>query len=116
MVVGTDWPQYMAPAVHNLLSRIQVGDIVYAKTFFPNIQELRIKAVGIVTDARARVRPNIGRSVGVRWVRKSIEDPERIPKDGDPTFTAKGHSLFEETHPAIAARVVALLLGAVGDN
>lgn len=109
-IAGTDWPEADAPSIHTLLRHMKLGDVIYIKSFVRNVPELRIKAVGIVTDNRLRNRAGVGRTLSVRWVWRDPENPHRVADPGDPTFNTRSQTLYEEHNPIIARAVLRLLL------
>lgn len=64
------WAQSDAPGLHRAISSIKIGDIIYIKSYPPNVG-LIIRAIGIVTDNIARdyyFSANSGFGVGVKWI------------------------------------------------
>ena len=71
-VACVGWSERDAPALHNLLRRIQTGDIVYIKAHPPG-RELIVKGIGIVTDDVVGNHGDLGRGVRVRWIWRGNE-------------------------------------------
>lgn len=102
-----------APVAHAMLRMIEVGDIVFLKSFPPSIG-LIIKAVGIVVQAGPIQHDDLGRGVGVRWIfTGDIGGGEnlRLGKMQDKADFTRGGTLYREHSPKVNGRILALLLG-----
>ncbi len=62
------WNEINAPAIHQMLKSVKIGDIIYIKTFVPAKKQLYIKAVGIVLDDKLEVINGLGTGIKVKWV------------------------------------------------
>lgn len=60
------WSSQEAPTLHEILKHIKPGDIIYIKSYPPNIG-LIIKAVGVVVGNQVIDHPILGKGVSVRW-------------------------------------------------
>lgn len=114
-IAGTNWLAKDAPAIHALLRQIKMGDLLYIKAFIiaRGRRELRVKAVGIVTDNTVHHEKETGSYVKVRWIWQNLDNPVRISGISDPTFGIRSQTLYEENHPKIAGRVIDLLLSII---
>lgn len=61
------WNEKEAPALHQMLASIKIGDIIYIKSFAPRLNRLTIKAIGIVTENAKQSSNSLGTSVAVKW-------------------------------------------------
>lgn len=68
--VCVGWSEEQAPALHQMLRAIKVGDIVFIKSFAVKTKKLRIKAVGIVIDNACVVSGGLGTGIKVKWSKK----------------------------------------------
>jgi hypothetical protein len=99
------WSEDDAPPLHNILRHIKIGDIVFLKSFAPQVG-LTIKAVGIVTGREPVEREHLGWGVPVRWV---WQGEERIGQLED-KYPVRSITLFEEYNPTVQEHVIELLL------
>ena len=100
------WSQGDAPALHKLLGRIQVGDIVYIKSHPPG-RDLTVKAVGIVTANAITDYENLGRGVAIRWIWRGNEVFHEAENE---RYNVRNNTLYEEMSPVIQTSVLDLLL------
>ncbi len=104
-VACVGWKKADAPALHNLLRRVQTGDIVYIKAHPPG-RALIVKAVGIVTDNEVKSCKELGHGVNVRWVWSG----EKIfPEKADERYNVRNNTLYEELSPVFQAHIVKLM-------
>ncbi len=64
------WSKEQAPALHQMLRAIKVGDIIYIKKFMIKTKQLHVKAVGIVTDNDCIISGGLGTGIKVKWSKK----------------------------------------------
>ncbi len=104
-VAALGWAYQDAPSYHEIFKAIKVGDIIYLKET-PVVQELTVKAIGIVTDNEIISIAGIGEAcIRVRWVwqgRRIIEYP-------DDKYNIRNLALYEEPNPLIRRQVLDLL-------
>ena len=101
------WDEADAPPAHGILRHLRTGDIIFIKSFAPNVG-LLIKAVGVVTDGKVRPFGDLGSGVKVRWVRDDLD--ERVGKLDD-KWPVRSVAIYEEFHPVVQAKVIDLLIG-----
>ncbi|MCJ7613903.1 hypothetical protein MUO71_03955, partial [Candidatus Bathyarchaeota archaeon] len=101
------WDSTDAPAMHNMMAHIKVGDIIYLKSH-PFDRGLIIKAVGIVTDDKVMSTDFGDACVKVNWIWTGKEEFGKI-KD---KYNVRNNTLFEEYNPAIQRKVIDLLTSA----
>jgi len=99
------WSEDDAPPAHAILRQLRTGDIMFIKSWNPQTG-LTIKGVGVVTEGRVRAVDSLGTGVPVRWV---WSGDVRIGKLDD-KWPVRTVTLYEEQHPQVQARVIALLL------
>lgn len=102
------WSEEDAPPAHGILRHIRTGDIVFIKSFAPQVG-LTIKAVGVVTEGKVRDYPDLGSGVPVRWV---WNGEERVGKIDD-KWPVRSVTIYEEYHPDVQARVLRFLLDGI---
>jgi len=100
------WPKKGAPALHNLLRHIRVGDIIYIKAHPPG-RNLTVKAIGIVTDNNIKGYKTLGQGVSVRWVWRG---KEIFHEETNERYNVRNNTLYEEMSPVFQAHVLKLLL------
>jgi hypothetical protein len=105
------WKENDAPALYNLLRRVNIGDFIYIKSMnIPN-KELLIKAVGVVTDNnitfyKDTVGSYLGNGVKVNWL---WNDEKRIKiSDEMYRYNVFNNTLYEEFNSDIQKLVVKL--------
>lgn len=99
------WREEHAPPVHGILRHIRTGDILFIKSFAPQVG-LTIKAVGVVTEGKVRDYPQLGSGVPVRWM---WAGEERVGKLDD-KWPVRSVTIYEEYHPEVQSKVLELLL------
>ena len=102
------WPTDV-PSLYKLLRTVKVGDIIYIKSTPPG--ELRIKAVGIVTDGDSFPYDDNAKQNGVfnclhvKWLWHG--GPVIITaKD---KYNVRNNSLYEEVNPEVQKTVLSLM-------
>lgn len=107
------YSEHDAPVSHAMLRMIEVGDIVFIKSFPPSIG-LIIKAVGIVVKAGPINDEELGSGVGVRWIYTGETgggENFRLGKMQDKADFTRGGTLYREYSPEVNGRILSLLLG-----
>jgi hypothetical protein len=108
------WSEHDAPPLFDILGNIGNGDLVFIKSFNPQIG-LTIKAVGIVTDRTIQqytVQGHARNGVSVRWVWRGSDPVGKI----DDRYPVRSVTLFQEHTPSVQARVIGHLLAAIAPN
>jgi hypothetical protein len=103
------WAQRAAPALHELLRRIQTGDIIYIKAHPPG-RDLIVKAVGLVTKDTIREHRKLGRGVTVRWIWRGNEVFHEAKNE---RYNVRNNTLYQEMSPVIQTSVLNLLLARI---
>lgn len=116
-----------APFIEATLRSVQIGDIAFIKSFSPGAG-LRIKGVGLVTDARLHEIDNaagypissiwpgqtrLGTGVKVRWTWPDVQDGTlfwHLPQLSDRGTNMRTGTIYEERGPEVASVVLDLLL------
>lgn len=98
------WSIEEAPALHEILGFIKVGDIIYIKTA-PIGQGIRVKAVGIVTDNSLRIIDDLGTGISVRWFWCGYENIGMI----DDKYNVRNNTLYEEFNKEVQNFVLNLI-------
>lgn len=107
------WSKAEAPSAHAMLRQIEVGDLVFLKSFPPSMG-LIVKAAGIVTDTEEPLQlweiPGIG--VRVKW---TFYGPtggghKLLGKIGDKADFMRGGTLYREHNPEVQRRIIDLVL------
>ncbi|ULJ59930.1 hypothetical protein [Wielerella bovis] len=97
-IVGFGWNETEAPDLHNFISTLKVGDIVYIKSFSPSSSDLIIKAIGIIPNNKVKAIPElVSAGIDVNWI-KTDEFRVLKPKGKN---NVRLNSMYEEFHPEI---------------
>ena len=100
-LVGVGWGLNDAPELHQFMSSLKVGDIVYIKAFPPGSPDIFVKAIGIITDDQIRNTGNSNKLVecgrNVRWVHTT---EFRIPRPTERN-NVRSNTMYEEFHPDV---------------
>ena len=99
------WTPEQAPVLHRMLKYIKMGDIIYIKSYPPQIG-LIIKAVGIVTDDTVKDYA-FGKGVEVRWI---WTGDQRLGQLADKCTSLRTGTLFEETSAEVSTKLINLIL------
>ncbi len=111
--VGIGWSEKQAPALYAMMNEIEIGDIVYVKSFVIHSKELKIKAVGEVIS-NSFEEPNVfgsdHRTVHVKWKEGSFDDddsrpPHRITQ-AEFRYNVYLNTLYREYNPKIIEEVL----------
>lgn len=94
------WNITQSPALHNYISSLKIGDIMYIKSFPPSIG-LIVKAVGIVTDNQAQNFTNLGYGIKVKWIWEGNETIGFSDK-----YNVHSNTLYEEFVPTVQNFVI----------
>lgn len=97
------WDLSTAPDLHNLLSNIKEGDIVFIKSS-PIGGGLRIKAIGIVKNATSRTH-KLGTCIEVNWKWTGNKNLGKITGK----YNVRNNTLFEEFHPSVINQILKLI-------
>jgi hypothetical protein len=108
------WPRDEAPALHQILQKMVVGDIIFVKAFPPS-SGLHVKAVGIITSSEIFNVPNLGYGRAVQWVWSATEGRVHftIGRLNDRYDNMRNGTLYEEFGPEVQTRIIDILLNPV---
>lgn len=102
------WSDKAAPALHNLLQRIQSGDILYIKSHPAGSRKLLVKGIGIVMDGVVKEH-KLGRGRRVRWLwagTATFDERKETER-----YNVRNNTLYEEMSPSVQRFVLDLLFG-----
>lgn len=105
------WKENDAPALYNLLKRVNIGDLIYIKSMSIATKELLIKAVGVVTDNiikeyKDKNNYNLGKGISVKWL---WNGKEKINISQEKyRYNVFNNTLYEEFNSDIQKLVVEL--------
>jgi hypothetical protein len=104
-VAALGWAYQDAPSFHEIFKAIKVGDMIYIKDT-PIIENLIIKAIGIVIDNEITAIAGIGEAcIHVRWIWQG----QRVVEYPDDKYNIRNLALYEEPNPLIKRQVLDLL-------
>ncbi|MFM1655528.1 hypothetical protein ACI7RC_26040 [Brevibacillus sp. B_LB10_24] len=102
------WSVEQAPALHKMLQKIKIGDIIYIKSMAGTTEkELIIKAIGVVTDDTIVERQGLGLGISVRWIwvgEKRTSITEEMYKNN-----VFNNTLYEEFNPSVSSLILETL-------
>lgn len=101
------WDENDAPTLFNVMKTIQVGDIIYLKSY-PIRSGLRIKAIGIVNSTKAideKLKNDFGRGIHVQWLVSDLPVTE-FSKD---KYNVRRNTLYEEYSEEIQQYVINMI-------
>ncbi len=108
--VGIGWDEASAPALYAMMNEIDIGDIVYVKSYMLKGRRLRIKAVGEVIST-AFEKPNVfgndHRTVCVKWRDGSflnIQEHELTKEEH--RYNVYSHTLYREYNHTIVKKML----------
>ena len=108
-IAGVGWRREDNPSVHQLLTRMQVGDVIYIKSYPPD-EGLIIKGVGFLRTSAIFADEELGGTFRrVAWFWRGYE---HISVIGDCHNGRRHNALYEELDPEVQLRVLALLVHA----
>ena len=88
-----------------MFDSIKVGDLIYIKSFVPKTQQIKIKAIGIVTSTDKKNSSSLGTGIPVRWKQNfspiTIKVTPQIYRNN--VFS---NTLFEEFNEAVIQRLI----------
>jgi hypothetical protein len=77
-IAGPGWDISRAPPLHQSIRSLNVGDIVYLKSFAPTSSDIIAKGMGVVAnEALVTGNPLVAAGRNLRW---PVTDQLRIPK------------------------------------
>lgn len=91
----TNWSATQAPALYVFMNSLKIGDIIYIKSYPPNIG-LIVKAIGLVRDNMARSYPNLGFGVPIKWLWQGNQVVNFSDK-----YNVHQNTLYEEFVPEV---------------
>lgn len=70
------WKESEVPEFYEMMKEIQLGDIIYLKSFQRGSSNMHINAIGIVTQTFSKTNThvgyeNCGNEIGVKWINKN---------------------------------------------
>lgn len=98
------WDLTDAPALHEILRCLKVGDIIYIKTS-PIGRGIRVKGVGIVIDNTLQQIEGLGTGVSMRWVWSGYENIGKI----DDKYNVRNNTLYEEFNKTVQNYILNLM-------
>lgn len=108
------WRSDEAPSAHAMLRQIEVGDLVFLKSFPPSMG-LIVKAAGIVTETAEPLLvyeiPGVGVRVNWTFYGPRNGGTKLIGKVGDKADFMRGGTLYREYNPDVQRRIIQLVLG-----
>ena len=105
-IAGPGWDITEAPELHQFVSSLKVGDIVYIKSVSPASPDIIIKGIGVIIDNQVVTTSSVvsaGRNI--KWL---VTDNFRIPKPNEKN-NVRLNTMYEEFHPAVQSAILAKL-------
>ena len=110
-VAGTNWEDWEAPDIHQIIVSLKVGDIIFIKSCSASSKSIYVSAIGFIKDVEILTVKKIsyfeiGRNV--LWKYTEIEFPIPKPKDGK--NNVRSNTIYQEYHPDVQAEILKKLL------
>jgi hypothetical protein len=108
------WDSKDAPAFHEILRQINIGDIVFLKSFSPKAG-LYIKAIGLVSSSKI-LQPNeteyLGYAREVAWKFRALKQNQWLwlGRLQDKYDFMRGGTMYIEMNPDVQTKIIAELL------
>lgn len=94
-----------APSLYGLVSKIEIGDIIFIKSFAPN-KGLDIKGVGVALENTISHQETLdAKGLKVKWKWTGVESLGKI----DDHNSGRTMTLYEENNPQVRGTVIDLL-------
>lgn len=111
-IAGPGWTEEEAPELHQFISSLKVGDIIYIKSVSPSIKSITVRAIGIIVDnillrdiEDTKDIVSIGRKI--KWV---VTESFSIPKPKEKN-NVRLNTIYEEFHPEVQKIIIDKLFG-----
>lgn len=105
-IAGVGWARNEAPELHQLITSLKVGDVLYLKAYAPSSPDIIVKAIGFVRDATIHDHTSSGGLVQAgRNIDWRVRQEFRIPKPTE-RYNVRLNSAYEEFHPAVQAELL----------
>lgn len=107
------WMPEEAPFLHNMLRQVEVGDLVFLKSFAPSVG-LLIKAAGIVSKTDIPQDWDLGFGIGVDWAftgEAGGGENRLLGKLHDKADFMRGGTLYREFNTKVVSEVIDLIRG-----
>lgn len=111
-IAGPGWDKDKAPELHQFISSLKVGDIIYIKSAPPSSKNITVKAIGIIVDnelleseEETKGIVSIGRNV--RWL---VTNKFAIAKPKEKN-NVRLNTMYEEFHPTVQNIIIDKLFG-----
>ena len=100
-VAAIGWSKDKAPGLYAMADEVEIGDIIYLKSYIIKGSQIRIKAIGKVTNNNYKTPKYEGcRVFKVEWLK--MERLEKIPlTDAEKTNNVFRNTLYREYNPRI---------------
>ncbi len=96
------------PDYYDVMEKMKVGDLIYIKTRFMADKPLKVKAIGIVTNAKILPKDALKgkKGVDVHWIKKSVNHPIEIK--AKPSANSV-RTIFEEKNDDVIREIISHL-------
>lgn len=96
------------PDYYALMKNMKVGDLIYIKTRFMADKPLKVKAIGIITNAEILPKDALPgkEGVDVRWLKNFVTDPIEI--ESKPSSNSV-RTIFEEKNDEVIREIISYL-------
>ncbi|WP_040195621.1 hypothetical protein [Candidatus Soleaferrea massiliensis] len=104
--VAIGWEEEEAPGLYAMMNQVQIGDIIYVKSFVIKGKVLHIKAVGTVTSTAYSQPPLLGenkKAINVKWLEKpeSFKEILHPLSEEEMRYNVYNNTFYEELNPDI---------------
>jgi len=110
-VAGSNWEDWEAPDIHQIIGSLKVGDIIFIKSCSASSKSIYVGAIGFIKDTEILTAKQIsyfeiGRNI--LWKYTGKEFP--IPKPPHGKNNVRSNTIYQEFHPDVQAVILSKLI------
>lgn len=104
------WTEIEAPEFYEMMKEIQLGDIIYLKSFQRGSNEMHINAIGIVNETFEAENnhngyENCNNQIGVEWININPNDKIKV----NDIYKQRKTAIYKEYDKKVVDRIVKLI-------
>lgn len=110
-IVGVGWSLQDAPELHQFMTTLKVGDVVYIKACAFGSSDITVKAIGIIKDSEIKSIPGlVAIARNVKWQCTSsfkIDNPfHKENTEESEKLNHRSNTIYEEFHPYVQSEII----------
>lgn len=111
------WKEDDVPEFYEMMKEIQLGDIIYLKSFQRGSNEMHINAVGIVTETFKNKNyhsgyENCGNQIGVEWIDKNPNEVIEV----NSIYKQRKTTICKEYDKKVIEKIIKLIQRSATEN